>query len=87
MRKFSKFCRKCFAVSMLMLALTYPVLAGDIPYPGVTAPPQTATAEVQYPNGASPIETVSGDVQDAEVTADSLKELAFVVWQNALALF
>jgi len=72
MRIFSQFCRTCVAISVLMLALTGPTFAGEIPYPNVTEPPApTTTGETQFPGA----------------TADPVTEIVLSLLQNVLSLF
>jgi hypothetical protein len=56
MRNFGQFCRKCIVISVLALTLACSALAGDIPFPGVTASAPT-NGEMQFP-GAT-VDTVT----------------------------
>lgn len=88
MRNFGQFCRKCLAVSVLMLALAGSTFAGEIPYPGVTAPPPATTdGEIPYPGITSSTEGIDGEGQYPGATIDSVKEFALNLWQSALTLF
>ena len=72
MRTFSQFCRTCVAIYVLMLAFTGPTFAGEVPYPGVTAPSApTTTGETQFPGA----------------TADPMTEIALSLLQSVLSLF
>ncbi len=71
MRIFSQFCRTCVAISVLMLALTGPTFAGEIPYPNGTAPPASTTGETQFPGA----------------TADPMIEIVLSLLQSVLSLF
>lgn len=87
MRNVSQFCRKLVATAVLLLVLTCTGFAGEMPLPGVTAPPPVTTAgDTQYP-GASSTETVDGDTQFPGVTVDSVTGMAVTLWQSAMALF
>lgn len=72
MRTFVQFCRTCVAIFVLMLALTVPTFAGEVPYPGVTAPPTpTASGETQFPGA----------------TIDPVTKIALSLLQSLLSLF
>ncbi|HEY0323497.1 MAG TPA: hypothetical protein VGC66_21245 [Pyrinomonadaceae bacterium] len=74
---------------MLILILACSTFAGEIPYPGVTAPPPPApiNGEVQYPGATSPSATASGDMPFPGVTESTLTETALHLLQGVLSLF
>lgn len=88
MRNFSQFCRKSFATWVLVLALACPALAGDIPFPGATAPPPpTATGDISFPGVASPPVTANGEIPYPGATIDSITEITLSFWQSVMSLF
>jgi hypothetical protein len=87
MKNFNQFCRKGFAMWILVLALACPALAGDIPYPGVATPPQAATGDIQFPGVASHPETINGEIPFPGVALDFTEGIALTLWQSVLSLF
>lgn len=88
MRNFSQACRKFMAASILVLALSCSVFAGEMQFPTVVQPPPVIRdGDVQYPGVDSSTETVDGDVQYPAATVDSVSGLALTLWQSAMALF
>jgi hypothetical protein len=87
MKNFYQFCRKGFAMWILVLALACPALAGDIPYPGVATPPPTATGDIQFPGVASPQETINGEIPYPGVAMNSTEGIALTLWQSVLSIF
>ena len=75
------------AASVLMLVLTCSAFAGDMPYPGITAPPPATTGEIPFPGAASSSDTLDGDIPFPGATVDSVTGVALALWQNSLALF
>ena len=50
-------------------------------------PPATTEGEMHYPGVASPSETADGDTQFPGVAVDSVTGMAVTLWQSAMALF
>lgn len=76
------------AASVLMLTLTCSAFAGEIPFPGVTAPPPATTeGEMHYPGATAPSETADGDTQFPGSAVDSVAGMALTLWQSTMALF
>lgn len=87
MRNFGQFCRKGFTVSVLVIALACSTLAGDIPYPGVTATDSpTLSGDMQHPVVSSSV-TTSGEMQFPGATVDPVTEIVLSLLQGAALLF
>jgi hypothetical protein len=84
-----QFCRKWVAASVLVFVLACSTFAGEMQFPGVTAPPPppSATGDMPLPGATSPTETVSGDMQYPGATESSLTETMFDLLQGVLSLF
>jgi hypothetical protein len=90
MRNFNQLCRKCLAAFALILILAYSTFAGEIPYPGATAPPPPPapiTGDMPLPGATSSSATAVGEIQYPGVAESTWTETALDLMQGVLSLF